>query len=115
MEAKSSPLEIVYSLDALAELEEIWEWNAEHNGVHQAHAYRLFLKEQIEKLKLEPKLGGMVQDRDDLRYLLMMWSSKGYGHLAVYHLDEKARTITIAHIFHTSQNWPSKLGKRKKQ
>ncbi len=39
----------------------------------------------------------------------MKWSPNGHGHVAVYRFNETKSEITIAHVFHTRQNWRSTL------
>lgn len=105
MESGKRPLSIIYSPSALAELEDIWVWNAERYGREQADKYVQFLFESIEKLSSMPLLGSPLSKRRDVRWLLMKWKAKGYGHVAVYVVDEESSVVTIAHIFHTSQQW----------
>lgn len=109
MDAKSPALAVIYSPTALDELDEIWDWNLEHNGFNQAQAYRQFLLENINSLAVQHNSGRTVATRSDLRFILMKWSTSGYGHVAVYQVDAGAATVTIAHVFHTSQNWRQKL------
>ena len=107
---ESAPrLTVVYSPVALAELEEIWEWNIERQGARQAREYRQFLLAEINELGASFDLGRLVTSRPDLRFVTLRWRIGGPGHVVVYRVGEEAGVVTIAHIFHTRQDWKSRL------
>jgi plasmid stabilization system protein ParE len=109
MDEDQLQISIVYSLTAVDELDEIWDWNVKNSGFDQAVAYRKFLLSEIESLQQDPKRGVPLEADPNLRFLLIKWSANGHGHVAVYRFAEVSSTITIAHIFHTRQNWRTKL------
>jgi len=51
--------------------------------------------------------GKPVGTRPDLRYIIIRRRAKGHGHVAVYNFDEKE--VRVLHIFHTAQDWQTKL------
>ncbi len=100
-------LTVLLSPQAVNELDEIWQWNAERYSPSHADAYLAFLKSRIYALVHHPLRGRTLSLRPDLRYVLLRRSSGGHGHVVVYRVDETA--VQILHIFHTSEDWPRKL------
>ena len=66
-----------------------------------------FLKRNIEGLATDPLKGRLISQRSEWRYLTIRRASRGHGHIAVYSVNEGE--IRILHIFHTAEDWPSKL------
>jgi plasmid stabilization system protein ParE len=100
-------VKVVLSLDAEADLTEIWLWNAEERGVRHADDYISFLREHIAKLETRSDIGTKIDLGPDYRYILMKRRSGGHGHIAVYQI--RSDEILVVHVFHTSQDWRAKL------
>lgn len=107
MASNKPQLKVIRAPTAIGELHAVWRWNAEHYGVDHADRYLRFLKDAIERLATGYAEGKEVVTRPDLRYLLIRRRRKGHGHVAVYNFDDK--DVHILHIFHTAQDWPTKL------
>lgn len=107
MAARSRRREVTLSLAALEALREIWLWNAEHYGSNRADGYLRFLESAIEKLALPEVAGRPVPERSEYRYLLIQRRRGGHGHIVVFQADDT--TATVLQIFHTSQNWQTRL------
>lgn len=114
MDAEPQPLELIYAPVALREIDEIWDWNLENNGYEQAQAYVAFLRDRISSLVTEHQSHVALIGRPDLRFMVMKWSAGGHSHIAVYKVNLDRGTVTIAHVFHTRQNWKQALKKEKR-
>ena len=100
-------LVVVYSPEALDEIDEIAAWNQINYGDARAIQYIKFLTGHIDRLEANYPKGRKVDGRADLRYIQIRKRSKGHGHVALYTVDPGA--VTIIHVFHTSQDWQSKI------
>ena len=99
---------VVISPIAREELDEIWRWNAKEKGVRHADHYLELLDKSVSSLTEKVMLGGKTLEiRPDLRYILIRRRQKGYGHVVVYSIDEAV--INVLHIFHTAQDWHTRL------
>jgi plasmid stabilization system protein ParE len=105
--ATRKELTVVLSPTVVDDLHGIWQWNAGHHSPAHADAYIAFLKARIYGLRRYFRQGRIVSARPDLRYFLIRRKSRGQGHVAVYRFDDKS--IVILHVFHTAQDWQSKL------
>ena len=108
MASEKRPLTVTYSRAALRELQEIWQWNADHYSPDHADAYVSFLQNRIDALSREYYRGLPVAGRPGYRYMTILRRPKSHGHIAVYNVDPE--TIHILHVFHTSQDWRNKIG-----
>ena len=72
-----------------------------------ADNYLAFLDGHINLLGETYAKGKTVENRPDLRYILIRRKSRGNGHLAVYTVEGKV--VTVVHVFHTAQDWQAKL------
>jgi plasmid stabilization system protein ParE len=107
----TSALVIVYSARAVKDLDAIWDYNAEYYGsARRADDYVGFLQTEIRILAVEPRKGKSIEINPRFRYLLMKWSLDGHGHIAVYRVTKSA--IRISRIFHTAQDWETKMKPR---
>ena len=90
---------ILYHEDALADLEEIFEWSRDkHPETTEQFANDLF--EHIELLQALPYIGAPIKEHPQLRRLL-------HSPLYVYYrLDENRGAIEILHFRHSSRNEP---------
>jgi len=90
---------ILYHEDALADLEEIFEWSREkHPQTTEQFANDLF--EHIELLQALPYIGAPIKEHPQLRRLL-------HSPLYVYYrLDENRGAIEILHFWHSSRKEP---------
>lgn len=111
MATQKSPLTVIRSPTAIGELDAVWRWNAEHYSPPHADAYLDFLKERIADLANSDIKGNTVSTRPDLRYVVMRRRATGHGHVAVYNFDDKE--VHILHVFHTAQDWQTKLTEEK--
>ena len=114
MGRKPQALRVIFSPTALKELNEIWEWNLDKNGFNQAKAYLAFLRGHFDALRTEYPHGRTVSTRPDLQFVTMRWSQGGHGHIAVYQIDSASGVLTIAHVFHTRQNWEQTLKRERR-
>ena len=111
MESSKPVLTVVYSATALKEPDKIWAHNAKtYASSDHANNYVDFLKTKIKALSNHYEDGRVVETNDKLRYIVMKPSSRGNGHVAVYRISSTA--VRIVHVFHTSQNWESKIKPR---
>ena len=90
---------ILYHEDALADLEEIFEWSREkHPETTEQFANDLF--DHIESLRAFPYIGAPIKGHPYLRRLL-------HSPLYVYYrLDENRGAIEILHFWHSSRKDP---------
>jgi plasmid stabilization system protein ParE len=107
MAGSKSTLTVIVSPTATAELAHIWRWNAACYSPDHADRYVDSLKRVIVGLARTYSLGKSIGIRPDLRYVLIRRKPKGHGHLVIYRFDEK--TVDVLHIFHTAQDWQTKL------
>lgn len=108
MASEKHPLTVTYSRAALRELQEIWQWNADHYSPAHADAYLSFLQHRIDRLSREHDRGRPVGAGFDYRYITILRRPKSHGHIAVYNVDSE--TVQILHLFHTAQDWRNKIG-----
>jgi plasmid stabilization system protein ParE len=76
-------------------------------GVPHADVYLRYLKESIAGLASIYARGKTVITRPDLHYIVIRRRASGHGHVAVYNFDDNE--VHILHIFHTAQDWQTKL------
>jgi len=53
--------------------------------------------------------GKSIENRPDLRYILMKKRNGGDGHVAVYRIEEAKGSVRVLHLFHTKQDWQNQL------
>ncbi len=104
---ESFGLTVIYAANALAELDEIWDWNEEFYSANHADQYVAFLQRHIDKLGEDHQRGQSLSFRSELRYIFIRRRSKGYGHVAVYRVDQER--VNVLHVFHSAQDWRTKL------
>lgn len=107
MDTDAPALSIIYSKAAHRALDDIWTWNAKTYSGEHATDYIHFLQGRIATLATEHAAGKIVDADPTFRYVTMKRSSRGDGHVAVYRM--KGKTVRILRIFHTKQDWQSKL------
>jgi plasmid stabilization system protein ParE len=108
--AKRQPaLAIQFTLDASDDLIEIYDYNAEHKGVRQADAWDRFLKARINDLAKSHHAGRVVTNSPELKHIVCKKRPKDDGHIVVYEVDLVQKVVIILRIFHTKQDWQSKL------
>jgi plasmid stabilization system protein ParE len=107
--AKALP--VVYAAAALKELDEIWDWNEKTYSRDHAAKYISFLEQHIDSLGTRHQKGRVVSNSPELRYIQIRLRNRGHGHVAVYTADDHA--VNILHIFHTAQDWQTKLSGEK--
>ena len=100
-------LPVIYSDEALTEINEIADWNEETYNRAHARSYIRFLERHIDALSKDFARGKPIVNRPDLRYIRIQKKSKAHGHVAVYIFDDRA--VTVVHVFHTSQDWENRL------
>lgn len=104
---RGAALPVVYAPLALQDIDVIWDWNEKTYGPDHALRYVEFLQRHIEALGKNQSRGRVVESRPELRYILIRQRNRGDGHLAVFRVREGA--VSVLHIFHTAQDWQSKL------
>ena len=100
-----SPQRVIveYTAEAVADLDQIWLWNAEHYSAQHAEAYISYLRSETTKLLQLPNPGRPVPSREVFRYSLLRHRRRGAGHLVVFTIDTK--TLRVLRYFHTGQDW----------
>jgi plasmid stabilization system protein ParE len=107
MGAKRRKLNVLLSAAAVASLDEIWDWNAGRYGAEHADNYIQFLRDETEKLVVNYVAGRPVPSRPQMQYIIIQWSRRGHGHVAVYELIDDA--VRVLDFFHTAQDWQNIL------
>jgi plasmid stabilization system protein ParE len=100
-------LPVIYSHPAQKDLDLIADWNEQTYGRERAKQYIAFLRQNIDALAINFEKGRQLEFRPSLRYSLIQRRRGGYGHVVVYSIEGK--TVIVANIFHSSQNWQAKL------
>ncbi len=100
-------LTLVYSPESLADLDEIWEWNARQHGVTHADTYIAFLKSATLKLTQSVTPGEPVPTSSLYRCDILRHRRKGHGHMVAFTVE--SQTLFVWHYYHTSQDWQNKL------
>ena len=108
MVGESSELRVVYSPEALADLDGIWEWNAHAYGIPRANGYVQFLRDATEA-RLRQGIFQPVLARPAFRYLTVRRRSKSHGHVIILELIES--DFRVLRVFHTAQDWTKYLAK----
>jgi len=104
---RKSALPIIIAPSARGDLDEIWNWNKKTYDAHHAWRYVELLQRQLKALSEIYDQGSPVESRSGLRYMRIGKRTRGPGHIVVYRIDENA--VHIARVFHTAQNWQTKL------
>lgn len=102
-------MNVVYTPVALDELDEVWDWNAQRHDANHATEYVRFLRDGIDSLSRDYGDGKVVEANVDLRYTTLRRRSKADGHVVVYRVDATAQTVRVLHVFHTKQDWRSRI------
>ena len=111
MASRKPVLIVQYSPRAERQLEEIYTYNLDTRGLAAADRYISFLKSKIAHLSTDYANGRPILTRPNLRYVLMKLRSGKWtdGHVVVYQVVEATKTVDIWFIFHTKQDWESRL------
>jgi plasmid stabilization system protein ParE len=107
--AQSEPAVIVLSPGAIAELWDIWRYNATRYGEEHADRYEAFLKEGIERLSTDRQDSRTVEGFSELRSVTLKKRRQGEGHIVIYRFDTEANQVNILHIFHTKMDVQGRL------
>ena len=97
-----------YTAEALANLDEIWDRNAEYYGRFHADSYIEFLRQRTGRLSTEHPSGKPVPTNPKLRYRVIQKKKKRHGHLVVYEVTDND-VVRILRYFHTAQDWQNRL------
>lgn len=100
-------LSVVHAPRALADLDSIADWNQKKYGVAHAARYVEFLVSGIASLGTDEISGGAVEERPDLRCILLRRRNRGHGHVVVFRIDRDA--IRVMRLFHSAEDWQAKL------
>jgi plasmid stabilization system protein ParE len=103
---RAKTLPVIISPTAEHELWRIYDYNLERRGQKPADSYDVFLANRIQKLATNYPLAKAVEDKPGLFYALAQRRSKSDGHVIVFSIGN---AIDVLHVFHTKQDWPSKL------
>jgi plasmid stabilization system protein ParE len=98
---------------ALADLDEIGDWNARTYGPKHAHRYVAFLRDETAKLATLSFAGKPVPTRQKLSYITIHRHPRGHGHVAIYELI--GEVVYVLHYYHTAQDWQTKLKEEAEQ
>jgi plasmid stabilization system protein ParE len=97
-----------YTPEALANLDEIWDWNAEQYGRVHADSYIEFLRKRTDRLSAEYASGKPVRANPKLFCSVIQRKKKRHGHIVVYEVNDDV-VVRILRYFHTAQDWQNKL------
>jgi plasmid stabilization system protein ParE len=100
-------LALNYSPESLADLDEIWEWNAKHHGFAHADRYVAALKSATLQLAQLSDPGLPVPTSPIYRCAILKRRRKGHGHVVAFTVENQ--TLYVWRYFHTSQDWQNKL------
>ncbi|HEY3781089.1 MAG TPA: type II toxin-antitoxin system RelE/ParE family toxin [Fimbriimonadaceae bacterium] len=93
---------------AEAQLDDIWDWNADRYDPDHADAYEDFLIDEANRIGEDPSIGRPVQNKPEYLYIVSRKRKrKSHGHIIVYEVANQA--VEILFIFHTAQNWEVRL------
>jgi plasmid stabilization system protein ParE len=109
MASKPPGMIVDYTPEALANLDEIWDWNAERYGNVHADTYLEFLRNRTDRLSADHASGKSVPAHPKLRYRVIQKRKKGHGHIVVYEASDD-NVVRVLRYFHTAQDWQNKLG-----
>jgi plasmid stabilization system protein ParE len=98
-----------FTREALANLDEGWDRNAEQYGRVHADLYIQFLRKRTERLSTEYASGKPVPASPKLFYRVIQKKRKRHGHIVVYEVNDDD-VVRILRYFHTAQDWQTKLG-----
>jgi len=105
--SKGRSLPVILSKAALQDLDEIATWNEDTYGIKHAKRYLQFLGESLEDLGETHSRGKRIDGRPECLYVQIRRRSSGYGHLAVYKVEDGV--VKVLRIFHSAQNWRSQI------
>jgi len=100
-------LAVVLTDEVIDQLHEIWVWNAKRYSPDHATSYVDFLEQALAALGTEYQNAKPVATRPDLSHIKIRWRPGAAAHIAVFSIDEA--TVTVADLFHESQDWENKL------
>ncbi|HEX4052955.1 MAG TPA: type II toxin-antitoxin system RelE/ParE family toxin [Tepidisphaeraceae bacterium] len=103
-----------YTPEALANLDEIWDWNAERYGRIRADSYVEFLQRRTDRLSTEYARGRRIPANTKLRYRVIQRTKKRHGHIVVYEVNDDD-VVRVLRYFHTAQDWQNKLQEEAEQ
>jgi plasmid stabilization system protein ParE len=109
MASKPPEMIVDYTPEALANLDEIWDWNAGQYGRGHADSYIEFLRKRTDRLSTDYASGKRVPANPNLCYRVIQRKKKRHGHIVVYEVNDDD-IVRILRYFHTAQDWQNKLG-----
>ena len=109
MASKPPEMIVDYTPEALSNLDEIWNWNAEQYGRVHADSYIEFLRKRTDRLSADYAGGKPVTANPTLCYRVIQRKKKRHGHIVVYEVNDDG-VVRILRYFHTAQDWQNKLG-----
>jgi toxin ParE1/3/4 len=96
------PLRIIFLVEAINDLEEIWSYTLETWSLEQADRYHNLIMKEVEYLSLHPGSGKDISElREGYRY------AKVKSHLIFYRYSKTE--IEIVRILHESMDFPNRL------
>ena len=102
-------LTVIVTLDASDDLNEIYDYNAKTKSVRQADTWDRFLKRNIAALAKFYDVGRVITNSPELKHIVCQKRPKADGHILVYEVDLAQKVVTILRVFHTKQDWQTKL------
>jgi plasmid stabilization system protein ParE len=98
-----------YTPEALANLDEIWDWNAKRYGRVHADSYIEFLRKRTDRLSTDYASGKLVPTNPKLCYRVIQKRKRRHGHIVVYEVNDDD-IVRVLRYFHIAQDWQNKLG-----
>lgn len=113
MAEKPPRLNVTITPRALRDLDEIWEWNAEHYDIDHADAYTSFLLEEASKLGVNYPLAKSVLTAPEFFYSTLPKSRRkqSHHHLAVFQVEEG--TVEVLRFYHSRQDWQKRFAEER--
>ena len=98
---------VTFSPAAKQSLNQIWDHNAREHDADHADRYIAFLRYGLDHLTTDHRQGKPVPGSPTTRYVIFRRRLKGHGHVAVYEFVNE--TIYVVNLYHTAQDWPTRL------
>lgn len=100
-------MKVIYTLDAVNDLAEIWKWNAKQYGAAHANQYLQFLETETEATT-PGSAGRAIAPSPNMHYRVLRRGRQKHSHLVVYEFTAGG-ALRVLRYFHTAQDWQSKL------
>ena len=109
MAEEESQLAVRISQRALADLWDIWCYNAELYGIEHADNYSTFLNKSIQELGENQRQSREVRGFSPCRYVTAKLSRRGHGHYVIFSIDKTELQVNVLRICHTRMDVAARL------